>query len=327
MSLSDKESDQFSPMTLNSLERFDQESSSKSDESDPDFNRFKMLFEKPKLEKEEAFEFKAIYDAEKERDDIFFNPLIKKKDDSLEKEAINNEMDDQEQHPLSEKEKEPPEPVETADEKGYRQGFEKGLEQGILQGQKQGYEDGFAKGEAEGFEQGEAQGSEKGHQQGVEKGFKEGEVKGKQEIREKAVEILNALEASLKTADQTLDLLVEKYEEKIIALIQKIAQKAIMARLDIDDEMIKPLILDTLKTLVQPEEVVLSVSLEDYDYIEMIKDEFFEQIDSLNSVSIRSDPTIKRGGCKIETNTGFVSTDLESRLDAIFDAFKTAGTK
>ncbi|CCK81741.1 FliH: flagellar assembly protein [Desulfobacula toluolica Tol2] len=324
--MSDKKSDQFSPMTLNSLERFDQEHSSKPDESDPDFNRFKMLFEKPKLE-DEVFEFKVIYDAEKERDDIFFNPLIKKKDDRLEKEATNNEMDDQEQHPLSEKEKEPSEPVETSDEKGYRQGFEKGLEQGMLQGQKQGYEDGFKKGEAEGFEQGEAQGSEKGHKHGVEKGFKEGEVKGKQEIREKAVEILNALEASLKTADQTLDLLVEKYEEKIIALIQQIAQKAIMARLEIDDEMIKPLIMDTLKTLVQPEEVVLSVSLEDYDYIEMIKDEFFEQIDSLNSVSIRSDPTIKRGGCKIETNTGFVSTDLESRLDSIFDAFKTAGTK
>lgn len=324
MSLSDRENDQFTPMTLNSLERFDEEHSSKADESDPDFNRFKMLFEKPKLDKEESFEFKAIYDAEKEQEEIVFKPLIEKKNDPLEKQRAGKGIEGLEQHPSSEKQ-DPPEPVETADEKGYREGFEKGLEQGMRQGQKQGYEDGLKKGEAKGFEQGEVQGSEKGRQQGLEQGFKAGEDKGKKEIREKAVEILNALETSLKTADQTLGLLVETYEERIIALIQQIAQKAIMARLEIDDEIIKPLILDTLKTLVQPEEVVLIVSPEDYDYIEMIKDEFFEQIDSLNSVSIRSDPTIKRGGCKIETNTASVSTDPESRLDVIFDAIKTAG--
>lgn len=324
MSLSDRENDQFTPMPLNSLERFDEEHSSKADESDPDFNRFKMLFEKPKLDKEESFEFKAVYDAEKEQEENVFKPLIEKKDDFLEKEEADKETAGLEQDTASETQ-DLPEPVETADEKGYREGFEKGLEQGMLQGQKQGYEDGLKKGEAKGFEQGEAQGSEKGYQQGLEQGLKAGETKGKKEIREKAVEILNALETSLKTADQTLDLLVEKYEESIISLIQQIARKAIMARLEIDDEIIKPLILDTLKTLVQPEEVVLSVSLEDYDYIEMIKDEFFEQIDSLNSVSIRSDPTIKRGGCKIETNTASVSTDPESRLDVIFDAIKTAG--
>jgi len=59
----------------------------------------------------------------------------------------------------------------------------------------------------------------------------------------------------------------------------------------------------------------------------MIKDEFFEQIDSLNSISVRSDPSIKRGGCRIDTNTASVSTDPESRLDAIFNAMKSAGAK
>ena len=129
----------------------------------------------------------------------------------------------------------------------------------------------------------------------------------------------------MKTADQTLDLLVEKYEKKIISLIQQIAEKAVMAQVAIDDEIVRNMILDALKALVQPEEVILSVSLDDYEYIEMIKDEFFDQIDSLESVSVRSDPSIARGGCKIETITASVSADPESRLEAIFEAIKNAG--
>ena len=136
---------------------------------------------------------------------------------------------------------------------------------------------------------------------------------------------MNSLEFSLKTADQTLDLLVEKYEERIIGLVQKIAQKAVMAKVAVDEEIVKHLILDSLKHLVQPEEINLSVSSDDYEYIEMVKDEFFEKIDSLTSISVSSDPSIKRGGCKIETNTASISTDVESRLEAIFQAFKTQG--
>ncbi|MBU1345119.1 MAG: flagellar biosynthesis/type III secretory pathway protein [Proteobacteria bacterium] len=324
MSLSDSDNDQFLPLTLSSLETLDGERSNKTKESDPDFNRFKLLFEKPTFEKEEAYEFKAIYDAKKEQEEIVFRPLIERKESSLDTAALNRQKKDSEQD-LPSDTKEPEEPEETPEEKGYREGFEKGLEQGMLQGQQQGHEEGFKKGEAKGFETGEQKGLETGELQGFEKGIAAGEEKGTQQTREEGVEILNSLEKSLKTADQTLELLVEKYEERIISLIQQIAKKAVMAQIEINDEIVKHLILDAFKTLVKPEEVVLSISLEDYEYIEMIKDEFFEQIDSLSSVSVRSDASIKRGGCKITTNTASISSDPESRLEAIFQAIKAAG--
>ena len=323
MSLSDSDHDQFKPMLLSSLESFDKEHSNKTNESDLDFNRFKALFEKPTFGKEESYEFEALYDTAKEEEEIVFKPLIEPKDEPVKKDETDKKRKGPEADGSSTEEY--GEPEETPEEKGYRQGFERGLEQGIEQGQKQGYEDGFKKGEIKGFEKGEQKGFEKGEQKGLEKGLKDGEEKALKETRKKAVEILNSLEESLKTADQTLDLLVEKYEKKIISLIQQIAEKAVMAQVAIDDEIVRNMILDALKALVQPEEVILSVSLDDYEYIEMIKDEFFDQIDSLESVSVRSDPSIARGGCKIETITASVSADPESRLEAIFEAIKNAG--
>jgi len=111
----------------------------------------------------------------------------------------------------------------------------------------------------------------------------------------------------------------------IISLIEQIVKKIIMARIEIDDEFVKPVIIDALKTLVQAENVVLSVSEDDYEYIEMIKDEFFEVVDSLTSVSVKSDSSIKKGGCTIETSTALINSDIESRLEAVFDAIKSAG--
>jgi flagellar assembly protein FliH len=339
MSLSDvdvdMDTDQFKPMTVSSLESFDAELSNKTDATDPDFNRFKALFAKPEFEPEEAYEFKAMYDPEKEEEEIVFTPLIKQRDESPGKKKSGEtkatgkrgggrELKDLTQGTSPEREM-PETPEETPEEKGYQDGFEKGMEQGIEQGQKQGFEQGLKKGEAQGLEKGEQQGFEQGELKGLEQGLKAGEEKANAETREKAAEILASLETTLKTADQTLDLLVEKYEHQIIDLIQQIAGRVIGARIEMDDDLVKGMILDALKTLVHPEEVTLNVSAEDYEYIEMVKDEFFEAIDSLNHVSVRSDPSIKRGGCKIETNTASVSSDPESRLEAIFKAVKAAG--
>ncbi len=329
MSLSNSGNDQFEPIAVSTLESFDKEHSNRTEETKPDFDRFKALFEQSEFEDKEADEFKALYDFNLEEEEIIFKPLFDLKEESessyeseevlgLDKSGERIEDLDDSETPL---EQAPDELEETPEEKGYREGLEKGMEQG----KEQGYEEGFKQGEAKGFEQGEQKGIEQGKEQGLEQGMKEGKAKGTVQAQEEAAEILNALEKSLTTADQTLDLLVEKYEAGIISLIEQIVKKIIMAQMEIDDEIVKPIIIDALKNLVQAEEVVLSVSQDDYEYIEMIKDEFFEAVDSLTSVSVKSDPSIKRGGCKIETITASISSDVESRLEAIFEAIKTAG--
>lgn len=318
MSLSDD--DLFKPMALSSLERFDKEHLSRTGESKPDFERVKTLIEKSTFDQEGFNEFKMLYDEEKEEEEIFFKPLFERKEKTDKKKAGPGQpyFSGKKGHEALRK---------TPEDKGYQKGLEKGYELGIKQGQEIGYEEGLKKGEAEGFEKGEQQGFEKGEKKGLEQGLKEGEGKGLNETRQKGIEIIASLTASLKTADQTLDLLVEKYEEKIILLIQQIAQKAVMAQVEVNDEIVRNMILDALKTLVQPEEVTLSISREDYEYIEMIKEEFFEEIDSLRSMSVKSDPSIKRGGCKIDTITASVTSEPESRLEAIFEAMKQAGKK
>lgn len=322
MSLSNGE-EGFKPMDLNSLEIFNQEIMHKNEETEPDLSRFKLLFEPPAFEEAEPYTFEAVYHETRKQEEIVFKPLIeprKKKEKSP----------DKKNDPLVPdtgglKDQAVQEPEETPEEKGYQDGFEKGFEEGMAKGKPQGYEKGFQKGEAAGFQKGEAAGAIEGHQKGFEEGHKEGEAKGEEDVRQKAAGMLDSLKESLTMADQTIDLLVDKYETRIISLIQQIAKKAVMAHIKINDGIVKQMILESLKALVNPEEIVLSISEEDYEYIEMIKDEFFDEVESLKSISVKSDPSVKKGGCRIETRTASISSDPDSRLEAIFEAIQKAG--
>ncbi len=319
---SSPEFDGFMPINVGALERFEQEVSNKTPETQPDFDRFKLLFDPSELEQDEV-SFEDLYSFAKDEKDNHFEPLIKGAGDDPEPEKQAREKDLEAEVDLV------VEPEKTPEELGFEKGFQKGLEQGRAtgeaEGQAKGFEEGFATGEAEGQKKGEADGFAAGEAQGLEKGYEEGRQKAEAEVAQEAVQILDPLKESLGTVDQLMNRLVKRYELQIIELVQKIAEKAVMAKIDTDDEVVKGAILDALTHLVAPEEISLSVATEDYEYVEMIKDEFFEAVRSLKNVAISSDPMINKGGCRIETATATISTDPEAKLAAVYDAMVKAG--
>ena len=51
--------------------------------------------------------------------------------------------------------------------------------------------------------------------------------------------------------------------------------------------------------------------------LEVVKEDFFQQVRELKQVSVVSDPSVARGGARIETAAGEVDTGIESRLEAV----------
>ncbi len=327
MSLSDIEKEEFLPIDIASLDSFDDELSHKTDEVKPDLERFKMLFDPSELKDEGSIAFEALYCFDKNIKKAPFEPLIEGtgKDRGYPGEGGSLENPDTEVAV----QEEAPEILmgKKAFEQGYAKGFGQGLAQGEEKGIAQGFEKGHEQGASEGFKKGEPEGFTKGESDGFDKGFLEGRTKAESQTQKETSEILDPLKDALETADHLLEDLVEKYEDQILSLIFKISEKVVLVSLEKDDEIVRHTILDALKSLVAPEEIVLNVASEDYEYIEMVKDDFFEAVGSLKRVAVKSDPLIKRGGCKIETATASISTDPASKLLAIHDAIKNAAIK
>ncbi len=324
MSLSDNgnsEIEDFKPIDINSLDNFEEEKSQKTDETAPDFDRFKMLFDPAELEEEDVT-FEELYSFKEEIKEEPFEPLIE--GTGTDEDALAQEGEPQD----AQEEPEEIVPEITPEELGFEKGFEKGLEQGRTtgeaEGEAKGLEQGLVKGEAEGFKKGELEGFAKGESDGLEQGMEQGREKAEAEVREQVSQIIDPLKESLETADNLLDRLVKRYEGQILDLIVQIAEKAVGAKLDVDEEIVKHTILDALQHLVAPEEITLSVSSDDYEYVEMVKEEFFEAVRSLKHVAVSSDPMIPKGGCRIETAAATISTDPEAKLAAVYDAIARA---
>lgn len=328
MSLSDEKNDAFTPVDIRSLDNFDAEIIQRSDDTDPDYDRFTLLFDPSQFETKESEEFKALYSVEDKKKEDAFKPLfaIKQKPGKVQKSATATETTNNKQNKESDSHKRDSEQVistsleDTAAEKGFARGYEEGLEKG----HSEGYEKGFAKGRKEGLAKGQEEGFAKGETDGFAKGEAEGFKKGEKAAKKEAADILDTLRQSLSAVDTVLDDVVDAHEQQLLELVFKIAQKAVHATLDTKDDIVRLSVLDALKTLSQPQEIELSVNPEDYEYIEMVKDGFFEAVESLHHVAVKSDPMVPRGGCRIETDTASVSTDPEAKLQAVYEAVKNA---
>ena len=323
MSLSDKVKDEFQPLNLSALEVFDEEKSNQGKNLEPDWEKFKVFFEDLKAEQKETDIFKEMFEKEREekkKEKIVFEQFGEKKAESglvdieepdkgyQEKEIAETGKTEYEVEEIDAQTDE--EDQQNIEKPGYDQGYEQGLENG----EKDGYEKGFEKGKIEGHEQG----SKEGFSEGYAKGELEAEKDGKIKFTEK----VEAFEKVLSKLDNTYFELAERYETKIISLVCKIAEKVVLAKIEIDEGIIKETILDALNTLSEPEDITLSVSEEDYEYIEMVKDDLFDSVKSLKSVSVKSDASVTLGGCRIETKDGYIETDIESKLEKIFSIIK-----
>ena len=345
MSLSDKVKDDFTPINLTSLEIHEEAKSRNDGEPDLDWEKFKIVFEELKTKPKETDLFVALInqkDVEKEKEAVAFEQFggkkredVPAKSDSEIDSKIDSEIKANADEELTlEEEQGSQGSVESKTEE--KDAFSEDLDAesvqdesevpGYEQGYEQGIEDGKKEGSEKGFEQGQKDGHEQGLKDGHAEGFKNGEKEAAQAISDKIDEKTKEFEAILLKLDNTYPELAGRYEEKLISLVCSIAERVVLAKVEIDDEIVKESVLDALKTLPEPEDITLSVSEEDYEYIEMVKEDLFDTIGSLKSVFVKSDSSVNRGGCRIETKEGYIETDIETKLEKIFSSVKGKNT-
>lgn len=179
----------------------------------------------------------------------------------------------------------------------------------IAKGEKDGYLAGFDKGETEGYAKGKTEGYEAGLKKGQEEGFQAGLIRAGEQV--------SFLEQLLTEMDSIRSYMVQRFEKEIMQMICRISEKVVYTEARVNHEVVKGAILQVFAEMVDFEEVTINVNPEDYDFVEMVKKDFFKQYKDLKQVSVLSNSSIDRGGCTMETHTGQVETSVESRLEAV----------
>jgi flagellar assembly protein FliH len=200
--------------------------------------------------------------------------------------------------------------------------YKKGFEEGKAIGREEGKRD-FEKENIDLREEAKSQGFEEGKSSGFETGRVEALEEGKKEFESK-LDLMNELLNSMNDSWRSV---VDKYEDIIVELSLNIAKKVLYSNLTLDADFVKLSIKEALKEIPDPVDVTIGVNPDDYNIIEMIKEDFFQRFEDLKNITIISDPTIGRGGCRIDSESGGITQTIENRLRYIEDELLQKGIK
>jgi len=157
-----------------------------------------------------------------------------------------------------------------------------------------------------------------------EAGFAQGEKDGFEMGAKKLDKMLDLTEETLKGMVSYKSEFIKLYEKEILRLIFHIAEKVVRGKVKIDPTVVRETILAALNLVVDRSEVTIRISPEDIEYVKEIRAEFLDRIKDLKSITIESDPSMKPGGCFMETVFGHIDARLENQLEKIARAVEQA---
>lgn len=150
-----------------------------------------------------------------------------------------------------------------------------------------------------------------------EAGFAQGEKDGFEMGAKKLDKMLDRTEETLKGMVSYKSEFIKLYEKEILHLIFHIAEKVVRGKVKTDHTVVRETILAAFDLVVDRSEVTIRISPEDIDYVKEIRAEFLDRIKDLKSMTIESDPSVKPGGCFMETVFGHIDARLENQLEKV----------
>ena len=157
----------------------------------------------------------------------------------------------------------------------------------------------------DGFDRGVREGNEQGYQEGMEKAERDATA-----IRAQAQEVLEQAEKSRRRT-------LEALEGEVIDLAREIAEKFLSAQLTLDPEAVLHVAGESLRLVADRLHVVLYVNPTELTLVENKKEQLQSLLPARAEFQVIADPSIRPGGCKVETEQGQVDASVEKRKEEL----------
>lgn len=148
---------------------------------------------------------------------------------------------------------------------------------------------------------------EDGYSKGLEEGYAEGK-KTSDILIEEANEIK-------KNYMKEKEIVLSNIEKEVIDLIISICEKILNQKLENDKEVIIPIILKGINSLNVKENLLIKVSKEDFNIVDMSKQRLLAMANLVEDIQIRVDSTLSKGGCIIEGSKGNVEASIDLQIE------------
>lgn len=154
-------------------------------------------------------------------------------------------------------------------------------------------------------------------QEAYTKGFEQGEKDGFDYGRQRADTIVDQIEALLLEMGRLKHTLMEQGEKELLDIVFCIAQKVVRAQIEIDTDAVRNTIREAVGHAADQGRLTVWIHPDDAALMESIRSDVQPPFEPHPSVRIQTDPSISRGGCKVETTHGGIDATVESQMERI----------
>jgi flagellar assembly protein FliH len=153
--------------------------------------------------------------------------------------------------------------------------------------------------------------------EGYEKGFTQGEKDGFELGTKKAMKVIENLETLLRSFSQMRGDIIRQHEREILNLVISALNKILHDQVALDEKVIRETVLHALALATDRSTVSIRLNPEDCVSVENLKADFFSKIKELRTLKVVQDPSVKKGGCFLETPCGNVDARIDTQIECI----------
>lgn len=158
---------------------------------------------------------------------------------------------------------------------------------------------------------------DEGHQQGYQEGFTQGHQAGTAEMEQVINQTIVRTGQVLAAAEQAAKEMILAAEVQIIDIALAVARKILAYEIAENPMVVLPLVKATLQKVSDQEEVVIRVSMDDFDAVLLAKTDLQMMVGREHALKIIVDRTVDSGSCVIDTSYGTVDARLDTQFEII----------
>jgi len=148
---------------------------------------------------------------------------------------------------------------------------------------------------------------------GIADGEKKGWIAGKEELNR----LIERFHIVMNNINNKRISMLEEIEPQVLDLIIQISRKVIKVISENQRDVILENVSHALKKIKRKGEVIIRVNLIDLEILTEHKEEFIENLEKIEGISLLEDSNIEPGGCIIETDFGRIDARIFSQLQEI----------
>ncbi|SEA49593.1 flagellar assembly protein FliH [Alkalimonas amylolytica] len=184
---------------------------------------------------------------------------------------------------------------------------------------QQAYDAGFSEGKEDGFAKGYEEGRQQGQEDGVKQGLAEGKKLGFEEGQQQSEQQFQALEQLLDQLQQPLKQLDKQVEQELLALALAMAKAVLQTEVQTNQQVILKALQQAIDALpLRHGKVHIKLHPDD---LAIIQQHYSTEQLGERGWQLLAEPTLSRGGCRLETEQSLVDRSIEQRLGSALAHF------